>query len=248
MPVKKFASPMKEATKLVRGVSYRCAGESTCSTWFCKHDHGAVSKRFWDRLHELLSSAEHALARHVVLELDVGEAALAALFPVRTAGSAGLTAAELDGLADPARQRSLWGRWHGKQEEFYISAAQLISKLTWHQIRALGGADLALRESLLLEARTSLGERSVPDRVRANTISIVSGAPHAPGHVVIGTYSGFDPLEVPDVLLRCLPYFDGRRTRDALTAIEAEVGVSVERSLVRRLLEFGVLADATTSA
>jgi Fe-S-cluster containining protein len=217
--------------------------ESTCSTWFCKHDHGAVSKRFWDRLHELLSSAEHALARHVVLELDLGDAALQALFPVQTARSPGLTAAELDGLAEPARQRAVWGRWHGKAEEFYVNAARIVSRLSWTEIRALGGADLALRESLLLEARSSLSARTVPDRVRANTVSVVVGAPHADGNVVIGTYSGFDPLEVPEVLLRCLPYFDGRPTRDAIAAIEDALEVRVERSLVRRLVEFGVLED-----
>jgi hypothetical protein len=168
-------------------------------------------------------------------------AALQALFPVQTARSPGLTAAELDGLAEPARQRAVWGRWHGKAEKFYVSAARIVAQLTWSEIRALGGADLVLRESLLLEARTTLGARTVPDRVRANSVSVVVGALHDEGNVVIGTYSGFDPLEVPEVLLRCLPYFDGRRTRDALAAIEAALDVRVERSLVRRLVEFGVL-------
>ena len=84
--------------------------------------------------------------------------------------------------------------------------------------------------------------------MRAPGFSVATGIAHAPGNVVIGTYSGYDPLEVPEILLRCLPYFDGRPTGDALDAIEAAHGVRLERGLVRRLYEFGVLAEGRAPA
>ncbi len=226
----------------------RCAiwqyRNSTCATWFCKHDHGAVSKRAWDRMQELLLAVEQTLSRHVVLSLDVGDEALQALFPARAAADAGLTAAELDGLGDPVRQRRLWGSWSGRIEAFYLRAAELVAALSWNEIRGLGGTELELRVALLRESHAAVGSRAIPGRLRASTWTVSSALPHAEGHVVISTYSGFDPLEVPDLLLRCLPYFDGRPTAAALTAIEAALDVRLEPGLVRRLHEFGVLTEA----
>ena len=37
--------------------------ESVCTTWFCKHSHGARSRHFWHTLQQLLRAAEDALAR-----------------------------------------------------------------------------------------------------------------------------------------------------------------------------------------
>lgn len=45
---------------------------SVCATWFCKHARGATGMRFWQAVHQLLSSIEGALSRWCVLELDVG--------------------------------------------------------------------------------------------------------------------------------------------------------------------------------
>lgn len=217
--------------------------DATCATWFCKHEHGAVSKRFWDRLHQVLQCVELAVSRHAVLTLDIGEAALAALFPARPPAESRLSVGDLDDLGDPARMRQLWGRWSGRMVDFYIGASELSAALSWEQIRRLGGADLTLRIALLVEAHRELEDREIPERLRAPSFSVATGIPHAPGNVVLGTYSGYDPLEVPEVLVRCLPYFDGRPTRDALDAIETTLGVRLERGLVRRLLEFGVLTD-----
>jgi hypothetical protein len=44
------------------------------------------------------------------------------------------------------------------------------------------------------------------------------------------------------VLLEALPYFDGRPTNQAIAAA-AERGVIVDRAVVRRLVDFGVLVD-----
>lgn len=217
---------------------------ATCATWFCKHEHGAVSKRFWDRLQELLLAVEHAVARHAVLALDLGSDALQALFPIHPASAPGLTAADLDGHGDPAWQQRVWGRWEGRIEPFYLEAAALAAALSWDEISRLGGSDLALRVTLLREAHAALRSRAIPKRLRASTVSVSASPSQGPGTVVMSTYSGYDPLEVPEVLLRCLPYFDGRPTADALKAIEAALAVRLEPALVRRLHEFGVLTEA----
>ena len=57
------------------------------------------------------------------------------------------------------------------------------------------------------------------------------------------TYSQYDPLELPRLLVDVLPYFDGRPTVEALRRIRAGRRVNVQPGLVRRLVDFGVLVD-----
>ncbi len=222
--------------------------ESTCATWFCKHEQGAMGKRFWDRLHDALHTAEVALARHAALQLDLGSDAVAALFPIRReegrAAERSLTAADLDGHRDPARHRRIWGHWFGREEEFFVASGRLVSDLAWPDVRAVGGAELAMRLALLDEADRARLDRALPPRLAAQSVSVVPGGAEAPDHVQLVTYSGYDPLEVPEVIVRALPYFDGRPVAQALDAIESALGVRLERGLVVRLHQFGVLAPA----
>ena len=55
------------------------------------------------------------------------------------------------------------------------------------------------------------------------------------------SYSEHDPLVMPEQLVGVLSYFDGRPTEDALAAILAERNVRVDLSLVRRMVDFGIL-------
>jgi hypothetical protein len=46
---------------------------------------------------------------------------------------------------------------------------------------------------------------------------------------------------MPERLARALHYFDGRFTEEALEAISREQGLQVDLSLVRRMVDFGLL-------
>jgi hypothetical protein len=62
----------------------------------------------------------------------------------------------------------------------------------------------------------------------------------------VSTYSGYDPLDVPNQVMELLPYFDGRPTEDVLAAIASERGIRLEPGLVRKLVDFMVLVPAKT--
>jgi hypothetical protein len=66
------------------------------------------------------------------------------------------------------------------------------------------------------------------------------------GMMRISTYSGYDPLEVPNQVMELLPYFDGRPTEEALAAIADERGIRLEPDLVRKLVDFMLLVPAKT--
>lgn len=215
--------------------------ESTCATWYCKHERGAVGKAFWDRLRQLLKTAEESLARWCVLELDLGAAAMAALFPSFVDEGIPKTGKDFDNLPDAGRQRRLWGRWAGRERELYRAAADLVRPLTWRQVAALGGSRLAVHARLALEAYQAVTSRDLPDHLRARPVQFV---PLDAQKCQVTTYSPLDPLRIPLKLAQVLHYFDGRPTSEATEAIEQEHQLQLTPSLIRKLVDYGVLVPA----
>ena len=213
---------------------------AVCTTWFCKHVRGAVGQAFWQALLRLLSSVEQSLSRWCVLRLDVGADALATLFPMpRPAGTPDVMDwRSLDGIVDPAVYRSLWGRWLGREREFYAECARLVGSLRWQDVVAIGGPDIQIFTRLVLEAHARLASDEIPGRVKIGKLTVIA-ADQASSHVY--GYSGADPLDLPRALMDVLPYFDGRPTREALARIKAEAGIAVDPALVRKLVDFQIL-------
>ena len=223
--------------------------ESTCATWFCKHERGEVARVFWRRMHDLLRAAEGALAVHCLLELGIDEEWLRALYPSDAATAsrrAGLSAADLDGRSDPAAYAACWGPWAGRERELFVRCAAIVPP-DWATIARVGGAPLALHAKLVLDAYRQLqeGAASLPPRLGHRRLKIVYVSPAT---VEVTTYSAFDPLRVPKRLIDALPFFDGRPTQEALDAVEAEHKVRLTPGLVRKLVDFAVLAPVPEPA
>jgi hypothetical protein len=218
--------------------------ESTCATWFCKHERGATGRTFWHRLHDTLGAAEEALRIHCVLELGLDARALATIFPPHappsvTARTEGLSASEIAGQRDPALQRAIWGSWLGREHDFFERCAAIVAPLAWSDIERIGGARLALLSRLLVEAHEKLVSREVPRTVRRRHLRVVYASRES---VHLVGYSHTDPLRVPKELVDALDCFDGRPTRDALDAIERRNKLRLTPGVVRKLVDFGVLA------
>jgi hypothetical protein len=213
---------------------------SVCATWFCKHVRGEVGKDFWLALHRLLSTVERSLSSWCVLELDVGETALNRLFPPpmppdRTSALDGKT---LDGKVDAASYRMLWGKWLGREVEFYQACAERVNGLTWQQVSAIGGPVVHVAVQLVLEAYRRLLSKELPAALEAGSLQISHLASDT---VRVSAHNGNDPLELPRELLEVLGRFDGRPTGDVLDDILDETGMEIHPELVRKLADFGIL-------
>ncbi|MBI1881762.1 MAG: hypothetical protein HYR94_26595, partial [Chloroflexi bacterium] len=46
-------------------------------------------------------------------------------------------------------QREVWGRWHGREPEFFAACARLVESLRWAEVAAIAGPELRLRAGLL---------------------------------------------------------------------------------------------------
>lgn len=219
--------------------------ESTCATWFCKHERGAVAKTFWVRLHRLLALAERQLASWCLLQLEVGTDALAANFPFPFRSEGPVSGADFDGRVLPEQLQLIWGKWAGREREFYRAAARLVHALSWSEIVAIGGPDL--KASIVIATRDyqRLMTPTLPERLQMGRFQLSSSGD---GAALISSYSPVDPLRVSPAVMEILPYFEGRTTREARQAIRRELGHQVETDLLQRLVDFGILVEVEAEA
>jgi hypothetical protein len=220
--------------------------ESTCATWFCKYVRGGTGQVFWQRLHDVLAAGEEVVSMACLAEVGLDARALAALNPTRAAASAAaraasLSAADVEGEVDDAAYDAAWGAWAGRERELYLRCAAIAGGLRWADVVRHGGVRLELLCRLLLDAYAKLVAVDVPERVERRHLRILYSSPDSAE--VIG-YSGFDPLRVPRRLVEVLHHFDGRPTREALDAIAGEHDLRLSDGLVRKLVDFGVLAES----
>ena len=139
---------------------------------------------------------------------------------------------------DWARYRKIWGDWVGREIDFYRACARLVEPLCGGQVAGVCGPRVRVLACLLRDAYAHLGSEWIPDRLRLGDIRLINVEGN--GYRVTA-YSAFDPVVVPETLVRVLRYFDGRPTEEVLEAILAEQGVRVNLSLVRRMVDFGIL-------
>ena len=211
-----------------------------CTTWFCKYERGATGLTFWERLRDLLMAVERDLAAWCVLECGLDADAIAVLFAFRRKPEDRelLSLADLDGKADPKAARKLWGAWLGREREFYRECAERVEPLAWKDVLRICGPVVGARARVTRQAFEALLREDLPARLTTGPFQVVSS-----GHegVRAVSYLGTDPLDLTPGVLEVLPYFDGRPTTEALGAIRRELGIRVEKDLVRKLADFKIL-------
>lgn len=214
---------------------------ATCSTWFCKHVRGAVGFRFWRSLSHLLALVEIDLQRWCVLELDIGGEALHRVFPTpRGEPLPGdpFHEGRLDGRLPPDVREAMWGNWSGREREFFQECGRLVEPLTWSEVTAICGPQMKISEHLTTQAYKNLVSNELPDSLRVGAFQMVRMGQNSHR---IKAYSPLDPIEIPQALMQALPHFDGRPTAEAMQAIARETGLQIDESLVRKLVDFGIL-------
>jgi hypothetical protein len=209
-----------------------------CATWFCKHVRGETGFRFWKLADKLLRAVEFDLALWCAAELDTGSAELANLDPEADARP---HVSELEGPVDSARYSELWGEWEGREKEFYLACAKLVEPLRWDDVLAICGPQVRVLARLVRQAHRDRTSDAIPERLRLGSVQLTAASD---GKYSVASYSPYDPLLMSEQLARALRFFDGRHTEDALAAILAELKFRLDRRLLRRLVDFGLLKAA----
>lgn len=207
---------------------------AVCATWFCKHERGAFGYRAWRMLEELFAAAENELALWCAGELGLAPDVLAVSLEIAKRPP------ELDPPA-PAAWAARWGTWAGRECEFYVECARLVSPLSWAEVLERTGPFVATRARVARDSFARAADRSVPARLQL-------GAHHSvavgPDRVAAVTYSPYNPAVLPNALRDVLHYFDGRPTAEALDAIRRERGLEIDEPELRMLVDHEILRDA----
>ncbi|HEY2708836.1 MAG TPA: hypothetical protein VGI95_12360 [Caulobacteraceae bacterium] len=214
--------------------------DAVCATWFCKHVRGEVGHDFWrGALLRLLVHVEQSLAKWCVLELEVAPDTLEALAsdPAWSDDPPDMTIAALEGRANPSARR-LWGDWFGREAEFYRRCAELVETLGWDEVLAISGAEGRALASLTQHAFARLTNPSLPAALRAGPVQLLRTGASAS---ILESYSPHDPIEVSNVVMALLPFFDGSPSESVQSFVKEQTGIELGTDLVQRLVDFGVL-------
>ncbi len=213
---------------------------ATCTTWFCKHVRGATGFEFWNDLGELLRFVDGQLGLWCALEMGVEAKLLARLLEPKR-----LEATDLGAAIEEDVYRSLWGRWTGKEADFYRACAEQVRPLAWDDVAQICGPHLTLLSRLVRERYVKLISEQTPESLRIGLIQIEG---IVAGKYNTVTYSSYDPVRMSPHLVGLLPHFDGRPTGDVLEEIRLQRGVRVDPALVRRMADFRVLVEEGSPA
>jgi hypothetical protein len=112
--------------------------------------------------------------------------------------------------------------------------------MDWETVLSIGGPKIQARMQLAESAFKELRSHRIADRLKMGAYQVVSGSAE---RTRVSTYSGNNPLEVPNELLRVLPSFDGRPLDQVLSDI-AEQGFELDTRLIRRLMDFQLLVPS----
>jgi hypothetical protein len=207
------------------GCSIWAYREATCSTWFCKHERGALGRDFWNALKLVFRLLEQALARHAVLQVGIGPEAMARLF---------------DRPAEPApTPRGLWGDWERRERAFYRATWAVARDVPFAELRALGGVELEVHLRLLADAHARLEDPRLPHHLERRTLHVL---PTSADTCQVTTYRIYDPIELPTALVDALHRFDGRPTAEVVAELRREDGVVLDHDTLRQLVDFEVVA------
>ena len=191
-----------------------------CASFHCKLDRGVVSAELWRFLIGACNAIERSLARWLLTRQGLAVSSCDAL---------------LHAPEDAEADARAWGAWRGREEAYFLEAARLVEALSWPEVAALGGRELAGLDDALRVTAARL-EAAPPERVRAGEVLYQLSRPGRARYLHPGL--PLDPLEIPTEL--------AERLAGLSDSALAELGL--EPALARRLLDWQVLVPALPGA
>ncbi|OJH41589.1 hypothetical protein [Cystobacter ferrugineus] len=179
--------------------------EAVCSTFFCKYVAGADGRKFWMTLKTYLTLTEIQLSRYAVLQL-LPEYILAGRDKPELTDSPSVE--DLDERPLPAKDyAALWGKWEGREAEFYRACHDLVRALTPEQVDKLLGLDGVIELKVLEKSHRDAVAPELPKVLKLNPEATVKWL--ADGSVALGAYSEYDAVALPGLAYALLVEFTG---------------------------------------
>jgi hypothetical protein len=216
---------------------------AVCSTWFCKHERGAVTQRFWHAVRDLLIDAEERISHRCLTEGGLADEHVRAVVGHRAAVREIIACANSgesvpEGAPDdesPEWYARMWGDWAGREEDWFLRAAESVTTMGDDEliVRMDGARGLS---QAVVDRFDDLTTHEVPDRLM---FSPGVGSEATPDVLRLVGYSPFDPLVLPASLHADLRRLDGRQIEQVRAGIDGH-GNPLDDDLLGLLHDFGV--------
>jgi hypothetical protein len=226
-----------------RGCAIWQTRNAVCSTWFCKHERGAVGQAFWQAVRDLLIAAEERIARRCLTECGLPDVQIEAVLGHRAAIRDTIALANTGAALpeSPPDDESLdwygqmWGEWAGREADWFVRTAELAGAMTDEELVTSMAPDLALSDAVRRRAG-DLAARVLPEQA---IFSPGAGSEATDDVLRLIGYSPFDPLLLPAALQADLPLLAGVPLAELRVQLDRGTG-PVQDDLLGMLLDYGV--------
>jgi len=203
---------------------------SVCATWFCKYLRGHISRTFWTGLNGLLTAIEKSLSNWCVRRLEAGSAEFREAFPPEIQELPFGLRLRQHTFSMQSSPQTVWGKWLGKEREFFYECDSLVTTLSWTQIQDICGPAVEALKGKALDAYHAMHSENFPDVLR---IAEFQNEEKNDEEFFVWTDTPFDPVSILKTDLRLLHRLNGLKMEEVLRHIPKE--------LLLRLLDAGVI-------
>jgi hypothetical protein len=216
---------------------------AVCSTWFCKHDRGAVSLRFWQAVRDLLMAAEERVGHYCLTNGGLPDEQVSAVLDYRAGIQAAIARANAGesvpdiavGVGASSSYESMWGAWVGREEDWFRASATIAASIEPAKFIALM-ADVPHLSQAVVDRWRDLNAHEVPDRLK---FTPGDGSEATPEVLRLVGYSPFDPLVLPGGLFADLRRLDGRPIADVHEGVDGSE-TRLDANLLELLHDFEI--------
>jgi hypothetical protein len=140
----------------------------------------------------------------------------------------------------PADYQSWWRDWEGREEAFYLAAAEEAETLDLGTLTAVWGDEEAQRRLEIQVARDKIEQGWLPQHLMLSPKLLVIN--QSDGMALVRSYNDYDPAIVPQDLLEVLSAFQGDRTVSEVRAhLEDKEGITLADELISDLFQRRIL-------
>lgn len=210
--------------------------ENVCATYFCKYTSGKPGWDFWQAMKTYLGHVEVMLSNYAVRTID----------PTMKEPTHPRLQLTLDDVEDrpPSDEEyaSYWGKWVGREEEFYVKCYETVKAIPKDAFRKFVDQEEKGR-NLLNAVRVRWDEMNNRSVLPANLVKNPKMKDrYVDDSVVVTSYNPYDSFKMDRDLFDILAHFKAHESVERnLQRLRDEHGAELEPELLQYLYTHGVL-------
>lgn len=212
---------------------------AVCNTWFCKYSAGEDGRLFWLSLKDYMLHVEKVLELYALKKLGFKASEII----LQEKKVLTLSAAEIDEKPlDEKAHKNLWGKWAGREEEFYKETYLTVKGLNRRSFQNLQGitGDILFKD--LMIKRQKVVNPKLPAFLKRNPRLVIEKT--GDDEYTLISYSGFDPMSISKRIHSIIDFFDGKTpTKEVCREILEKTKTAPSHDLLLSLYQLRVLIE-----